>query len=139
MASRVSGAAGGTGEAGAGVLVYDGDCGFCTASAAWIARRWPAGNGPEAVPWQRLPPAVAARAGLTRGDLERAAWWIEGAARPEEGPRAVAAALVAARRPWPMVGHALSAPPLSWLAPSGYRIVARYRHRLPGGTPACRT
>ena len=28
-------------------------------------------------------------------------------------------------------------PPLRWLAPYLYRLIARNRHRLPGGTPAC--
>ena len=135
---REGGEAGAAGAPPGRLLVYDGDCGFCTWSAAWIARRWPAERPPEAVPWQRLAPEVAARAGLTRSDFERAAWWIEGASS-EEGSRAVASALAAARRPWSSVGRALLAPPLSWLAPTGYRVVARYRHRLPGGTPACRT
>ncbi|MGH9170291.1 MAG: hypothetical protein ACRD0Z_05400, partial [Acidimicrobiales bacterium] len=35
-------------------------------------------------------------------------------------------------------GRALSVPPLRWLAAAVYPVVARVRHRLPGGTPACR-
>jgi predicted DCC family thiol-disulfide oxidoreductase YuxK len=36
------------------------------------------------------------------------------------------------------LGWILQAPPLSWLADAAYAILARLRHVLPGGTPACR-
>jgi predicted DCC family thiol-disulfide oxidoreductase YuxK len=36
------------------------------------------------------------------------------------------------------VGRILLSPPMRPLAAVGYRIVARYRYRLPGATPACR-
>ena len=35
-------------------------------------------------------------------------------------------------------GALLLAPPVSWFARPGYWLVARYRHRLPGATDACR-
>lgn len=117
-------------------LVYDGDCGFCTTSATWIARRWPEG-GPTAVPWQRLPTDVIAEAGLTPEDLQRAAWWIDGDSG-EEGARAVARALGAASGPCALLGSILLVPPVSWVAAAVYRLVARFRHRLPGATPTCR-
>jgi hypothetical protein len=31
----------------------------------------------------------------------------------------------------------LLSPPLSWLAPPVYRLIARHRDKLPGGTAAC--
>jgi len=40
-------------------------------------------------------------------------------------------------RPWRFLGHLLVTPPFSWVAAVGYALVARYRHLLPGGTPAC--
>ncbi len=45
---------------------------------------------------------------------------------------------MATHGPWAVAGRILLAPPVSWVAPLGYRLVARYRHRLPGGTPACK-
>ena len=116
-------------------LVYDGDCGFCTSSATWVARHWPEG-GAAAVPWQYLSTDVIARANLTREDLQRAAW-IDGS-HSEEGARAVACALIAASGWWAIVGRILLFPPVSWVAPLGYRLVTRYRYRLPGETPACK-
>jgi hypothetical protein len=34
-------------------------------------------------------------------------------------------------------GQLLATPPFSILAALGYNVIARYRHVLPGGTPAC--
>jgi hypothetical protein len=34
-------------------------------------------------------------------------------------------------------GFLLATPPFSIVAALGYNVLARYRHRLPGGTPAC--
>ena len=47
--------------------------------------------------------------------------------------------ILLAQRNWLLkaVGFVLMHPPLSWLAKPGYSLVARYRHKLPGGTPAC--
>jgi predicted DCC family thiol-disulfide oxidoreductase YuxK len=120
------------------LLVYDGDCGFCTSAADWISRRWPeSDSAPLAVPWQNLAPDVLGEASLSQEDVKRAAWWIHGAQR-EEGSRAVGRALIAAGKGWAIAGRVLLVPPISWIAPLGYRLIARYRYRLPGGTPACK-
>jgi predicted DCC family thiol-disulfide oxidoreductase YuxK len=39
---------------------------------------------------------------------------------------------------WKAVGVVLQVPPISWLAALVYVVVAKNRHRLPGGTPACK-
>ena len=118
-------------------LIYDGDCGFCTTSANWIARRWTEADSPKTVPWERLPPDFVLETDLSSDDFARSAWWID-ADRCEGGSRAVARALVATGGLWAIVGWILLVPPMSWIAALGYRIVARYRYRLPGGTPACK-
>ena len=74
---------------------------------------------------------------LSHDDFARSAWWIDGG-RVEGGSRAVARALVATQGPWAFAGWILLFPPISWVAPLGYRLVARHRCRLPGGTPACK-
>jgi predicted DCC family thiol-disulfide oxidoreductase YuxK len=119
------------------VLVFDGDCGFCTTSASWIAARWKGRERPEAVPWQRLGPGRLEQLGLCADDVARAAWWVEDGRR-WGAHRAVARALKAAGGGWGLVGTLLLVPPGRQVAAVGYRIVARYRYRLPGGTPACR-
>jgi predicted DCC family thiol-disulfide oxidoreductase YuxK len=39
---------------------------------------------------------------------------------------------------WSVLGRVMLIPPFSWLAAGVYRLVARYRYRLPGATDACR-
>jgi predicted DCC family thiol-disulfide oxidoreductase YuxK len=115
------------------MLVYDGDCSFCSRWAQWVAGRW---RGPErAVAWQQL---AALPAGLDAADVREAAWWIGADGSRSRGHLAIAYALRAAPG-WPsLLGRVLLVPPFRWLARFSYPLVARWRHRLPGGTPACR-
>jgi predicted DCC family thiol-disulfide oxidoreductase YuxK len=113
------------------VLVFDGDCGFCTSSADRI-RRW-AGGGLDVVPWQR---ADLDALGLTEDECSSAVQFV-GTDGRAAGGAAIARALLRCRQPWRSAGLLLSRP---WLAPAlerGYSLVAAHRHRLPGGTPAC--
>lgn len=119
------------------LLVYDGDCGFCTASADWIAAKWPNSETAEVVPWQRLGQEGLDNLGLTPNDVKRSAWWIEDG-QNRGAHLAVGHALAASGGGWAILGKALLVPPIRWLAAVGYPIVARYRYRLPGGTPACK-
>jgi predicted DCC family thiol-disulfide oxidoreductase YuxK len=118
------------------LLVYDGDCSFCSSSARWIAARW---RGPEqAVAWQHLSADQLERFGLSLDDVRCAAWWVDRGGRTSRGHVAIARALRAAPG-WPsVVGRILLVPPFRWLAAGAYPLVAHWRHRLPGGTPACR-
>lgn len=116
------------------MLIYDGDCGFCTTSARWIARRLP--DDVRVVAWQSLDDLAAH--GLTVDDVTSAAWWVEPDGSPRGGHLAIGAALRAAGGAWGLVGRALLAPPLRWIGGPVYRLVARYRYRLPGATDACR-
>ncbi|HUJ56151.1 MAG TPA: DUF393 domain-containing protein [Gaiellaceae bacterium] len=133
MSSRRNAVAG---SGPAGLLVFDGDCGFCTSCANWIAARW---RGDErAVPWQTLSDDELAAVSLTRDDVRSAVWWIDEGGRRSRAQLAIARALVAGSG-WPAIaGRALLVPPFHWLAGAVYPLVARLRHLLPGGTPACR-
>jgi predicted DCC family thiol-disulfide oxidoreductase YuxK len=116
------------------LLVYDGDCGFCTRSAKWAA----AGlrPGADVQPWQALD---LAELGLTAQDVTEAAWWIDERGGKHRGSHAAAEALVASRARWRRVlGHLLRVPPLSWLGVPIYALVSRFRYKLPGATDACR-
>ena len=115
------------------MLVFDGDCGFCTRCADWASARLPALT--IVVPWQRIPDLAAV--GLRPEDVTDAAWWIEGDGDRRRGADAIAQTLVMIGGVYRWVGRAMQLPGLSTMAAIGYRVVARYRHRLPGGTPAC--
>jgi predicted DCC family thiol-disulfide oxidoreductase YuxK len=123
-------------SATAPLLVYDGDCSFCSSSARWLVAHW---NGPQqAVAWQHVSADELERLGLTSADVREAVWWIEPSRGRARGHLAIAHALRAAPG-WPsVVGGVLLVPPFRWLAAGAYPLIARWRDRLPGGTPACR-
>lgn len=39
---------------------------------------------------------------------------------------------------WRFLGILLDTPPFSLAAGAGYSLIARFRYRMPGGTPACK-
>ena len=114
-------------------LVFDGDCAFCTRSADVARRLLPADV--QVVPWQFLDLTAA---GVTAERARSEVLWIGRDGAVLGGAPAVAAGLRAAGLPWSPAGVVLSVPPLRWIAPLVYRLVAANRHRLPGGTAACR-
>jgi predicted DCC family thiol-disulfide oxidoreductase YuxK len=114
------------------MLVFDGDCAFCTTSARWIGRRLPASAAVQ--PWQALD---LRSLGLSTRDVQTAAYWIDTDRSTHRGHRAVARSLIAAGGAWGLVGRVLLIPPVSWLAALGYELVAHNRSKLPGATDAC--
>lgn len=116
----------------AGVVVFDGDCRFCTWSADRL-RGWSSGRL-LIVPWQR---ADLQLLGLTAEQCAEAVQYVSGG-RHSRGGAAVAQALLACQQPWRSAGQVLALPQLAPLTERVYRLVAANRHRLPGSTPACR-
>jgi predicted DCC family thiol-disulfide oxidoreductase YuxK len=113
------------------VLVFDGDCSFCTSCARLLKR---IGPETEIVAWQFTD---LDELGITAAQAAEAVRWIAADGTVRSGHEAIAAALGTAGRPWRIAGRAILLPVVSPLAAAGYRLVARNRHRLPGGTPAC--
>ncbi|WP_053644382.1 MULTISPECIES: thiol-disulfide oxidoreductase DCC family protein [unclassified Streptomyces] len=114
------------------VLVYDGDCGFCTASVA-VARRLlrPAC---EFTPWQS---ADLASLGVPRERAEYEALWVTPDGAVHGGAQAVARLLLRTGGGWAVLGAVLARAPVRWIAHAAYRVVANNRQRLPGGTRTC--
>jgi predicted DCC family thiol-disulfide oxidoreductase YuxK len=117
------------------VLIFDGDCGFCT-TCARLLERWVVRKGSLAVtPWQRL---NLDDFGLTSEQCIAAVQWVGEGGQVASGHAAIAATLRDGRPVWRPAGALLMAPGLSWLAARLYSWVAAHRYALPGGTPACR-
>jgi len=127
------------------VLVYDGDCGFCSTSVRWLESRFP--RTFSAVPYQRTDLDLL---GLTERECHERVQWVGDVAAPvttrETGARAVGALLRrggaerggAAGAVSRLLGASTTVPPTSWAAAGVYALVAANRQRLPGGTPTCR-
>jgi predicted DCC family thiol-disulfide oxidoreductase YuxK len=113
------------------VLVYDGDCAFCTSSVRLLEKIGPAA---EAVAWQQTDLGAL---GLSEETASAAVQWVEIDGTVRSGHEAVAAALGSAGGIWAVAGRVLLAPGIAPIAAGAYRLIADNRHRLPGGTPAC--
>ncbi|MFG2196784.1 thiol-disulfide oxidoreductase DCC family protein [Streptomyces sp. NPDC048639] len=114
------------------VLVFDGDCGFCTTSVRFAEQR--IRPRCEVVPWQF---ADLQTLGVTQERAEHEVLWVTPAGTVHGGAQAVAKVLLSAGRGWSLVGALLMLPPARWAAHGVYRLVANNRHRMPGGTAAC--
>jgi predicted DCC family thiol-disulfide oxidoreductase YuxK len=115
------------------VLLIDGDCGFCQRVASWYRRHAP--PSVQVVAYQDMD--------LTHGpvsldDARAQVWWVNGG-DVRGGARAISGALRTVGRLGVVAGWLIDAPGMRRVAAVVYRLVARYRYRLPGGTPACRT
>ncbi len=113
------------------VLVYDGDCGFCTTCARLLERTRP---DAEIVAWQLTD---LAELGITERQATEAVQWVQLDGTTRSGHEAIAAVLSTAGGIWKVVGRAVTLPGISWMAAKVYRLVANNRYRLPGSTPAC--
>jgi predicted DCC family thiol-disulfide oxidoreductase YuxK len=113
------------------VLLFDGDCAFCTKCARALER---IGPDAEIVAWQLTD---LAELGITEEQAAAAVQWVQIDGTVRSGHEAIAAVLNTAGRIWKIIGRMVLLPGISWMAAKVYRLVAGNRYRLPGGTPAC--
>ncbi len=115
------------------VLLFDGNCGFCTRAAQWV-KRWDRKDRIRVVPFQQ--PGAPERYGLTREACEQAAWVITPDGERHRGAAAILTALSEALGcPW--IRTLYRVPPFRWIADAGYAWVAAHRGLLPGTCPYC--
>jgi predicted DCC family thiol-disulfide oxidoreductase YuxK len=120
-------------EAGGGIVLFDGTCGFCEGSVRFIARRDPAGYFRFAPSqWPQAQAALQAH-GLT-GEAARSLVLIEGG---QVYLRSTASLRIAARltAPWRYARVLLWVP--RPIRDAVYRVIAVVRHRLAGQSNAC--
>lgn len=118
------------------VVIFDGDCAFCTSSVTWLAARLSRGRDadPRLAPWQAID---LTSYGTTIERARREVLWVAPDGSICGGADAIAAWMRYRGGPYGALGWAMSQPPACWVAAAVYRLVARHRQRLPGGTPAC--
>lgn len=118
------------------LVIFDGDCGFCTVSADWGRRHLGTGDRVAVQPSQRTDLAAL---GTSPARARQELLFVDADGRVSGGAQAVAQWLRHARPWWARAASvALRLPPVRPLAAVGYRLVAAHRHRLPGSTDACR-
>ena len=119
------------------ILIYDGDCQFCRLSLDFGIRTLT--KFPKFVAYQKIDPAEYR---LSMADVSSQVWLVgpsnEGLT-PLGGHLAVAQILL--DQPqfyWKWLGFLMKTPPFSFVADLVYKWVAKNRHRLPGGSRACK-
>ncbi|WP_104117867.1 thiol-disulfide oxidoreductase DCC family protein [Arthrobacter sp. B1805] len=113
-------------------FIYDADCGFCTRSAKWLAS-----NGRVSIkPWQGIPDLEAV--GLNEMMVTEAAFWLADGKVSARGEAAIARALISRGNVWAIAGRIILLPVIRQLAAFAYTHIAANRHRMPGGTNACK-
>ena len=114
-------------------LIFDGDCGFCTTAANFIVKN--SKTKIVAVPWQRTD---LSKFSLTEAQVADQVYLV---VHEDSFGGHEAFAMVFRVQPNSFVrfmGKIMMSRYLRWLAAPTYRLVAKYRHKLPGGTPACK-
>ena len=120
-------------EAKSRLLVFDGDCGFCTTTANWIVRHSSVAVSATPYQWTDLEPL-----GLTRDEAEAKVQLVwDGLIY--SGHNCFAKLLMIQRNPLiRLVGWIVNSNAFNGISSRGYDLVAKNRHKLPGGTPACK-
>ncbi|GAA1955650.1 DUF393 domain-containing protein [Catenulispora subtropica] len=113
------------------VLIFDGDCGFCTRSVN-VFKRLPIDAEVTAYQFADL-----ALYGTTEERASHEVLWVDRSGRIHGGAQAVARLLISAGGVYAVAGWLLRTPPLRWLAAGVYRLIADNRQKMPGGTAAC--
>jgi predicted DCC family thiol-disulfide oxidoreductase YuxK len=119
------------------LFVFDGWCGVCSRFVTWAKSRDHAGRV-RALPNQT--PGLTVVLGLTRADVDRAAWAFTRDGGRLSGAAAINRTLAAlGSRPWSQLARLYDVPGLGWWEERCYAWVAHHRGRFArwGERPAC--
>jgi predicted DCC family thiol-disulfide oxidoreductase YuxK len=115
------------------VLIFDGDCGFCTTTANWIEKRSLTPLEIQPYQWAKL-----AGFGLTENEAaDKVQLVVDG--KIFAGHHCMAKLLLIQPNVLlKFVGAVMVMPGVDPISAKVYEWVAANRHKLPGGTPACK-
>jgi len=115
------------------LLIFDGDCGFCTSATNFILSR--SSVELDAIPYQF---ANLQDYGLTEAQASAKVQFIY-KGKTYAGHLALAHILLIQENVLlRLIGRVSLLPGVNLVSRAGYYLVAKYRHKLPGGTPACK-
>lgn len=113
------------------LVLWDQDCSFCSRAASYASEHFPV----ETTPYQWV---EVAEYGLTPEECAAALQVVDRSTGVVyAGSDAVAQVMRSGSPLWRAAGRVGGSRVLRPLAAPTYRLVARNRHRLPGGTAAC--
>lgn len=115
------------------ILIYDGDCSFCSTSIRFLKKKLPINIKME--PYQLADLKVLE---LTVEECRREVQFIDYIGRRSSGAAAFANLFRLGSKPWKLLSRVMKFPVIRVLADVVYHWVATNRYRLPGGTPTCR-
>ncbi len=113
------------------VLIFDGDCAFCSSSARLLRKITQ--NKIALEPYQFL---NLKDYDLTEEQTSKSVYFVT-KSETFSAAKAIAKCLMAAKTPWSIAGFLMNIPVVISIAELVYVLVAKNRHRLPGGTPEC--
>lgn len=119
------------------LLIFDGDCGFCTSAVDALQKQMRTKF--ETIPYQF---ADLEKYHLTTEECSQRIYLIVNTAEDTEkqysGHKAISKIWrIQANILWKALGWFIIIPGINLLSYLGYWLMAKYRHKLPGGTPAC--
>ena len=115
------------------ILIFDGDCGFCTTTANWIQKHSTVPVDIQPYQWANL-----AEFGLTEAEAAAKVQLVS-SGKVYDGHRCIAKLLLLQTNPLvKLLGVIMVSPLLDRVSAAVYDWVAANRQRLPGGTPACK-
>lgn len=115
------------------VLLFDGDCAFCSTCSRWLTAHVPTPTAVEPWQWTDLEPL-----GVSVAEVDAAVVLVDVNLHRTHGPEALAGLLRSSTSgAWRAAGRVLGMRPVLVVAWPLYRWVARNRHRMPGGTAQC--
>ena len=110
-----------------GLLIFDGECGFCRRCVRYMTSWFT--KYPTPVAWQQ---ADLGRLGLTPEQCNTAVQFVSADLRVSSGSDAAARVLIVAGLPFNIAGRVLLLPGVRNIAQAGYRWVANNRRRFKG-------
>lgn len=113
------------------VLIFDGDCAFCSSSARVLRKI--TRDKIAVTPYQYL---NLSELGLSEDQTSKAVYYVT-QIETYSAAKAIARCLMDSRTPWAVAGFLMNIPVVISVAELVYAWVAKNRHRLPGGTPEC--
>ena len=113
------------------LLIFDGDCAFCSRCVQFIKRR--IRRHQQIQSWQR---SDLVALGLTQEQCETAVQLVDRGSITSAHV-AVALVLIYGKKGWALLGYAMLLPGIRQIAGVVYRWVAKNRDRMPGGTAEC--